>query len=230
MFLSNLLLVPESEPTSTSPTALCNFCDGGTVRQDTEIPYFGGYFDGQTCGDILTSTESEGATSESCGDAIFAEALCCPSKASTCSICKGVDLRDDVIIPGSGGLTCVQLAYLATLEEMTSANCTNFQDLEAYCCPDPDIHNSKCYLCGEDGVGMNDEVQIPDADVGVTCGLLAQSYVSYDLNSPECLQLTEVENLCCPFLSSEPSSSGNIFSPPPVASPPRYAFAFTLNL
>lgn len=136
-------------------------------------------------------------------------------------------MRDDVIIPGLGGLTCVELAYSATFVEMTSANCTMLQDLEAYCCPDPD--SPKCYLCGEDGVGIYDEVQIPDADVGVTCGVLAQSYVSYDSTSSECLGLTEVENLCC-FSSSEPSSSGNIFSPPPVASPPRYAFAFTLNL
>ncbi len=229
MFLSNLLLVPESELTSTSPTELCNFCDGGTVRQDTEIPYFDGYFGGQTCGDILTSTESEGATSEKCGDAIFTEALCCPSKASTCSICKGVDLRDDVIIPGSGGLTCVELAYSATFVEMTSANCTMLQDLEAYCCPDPD--SPKCYLCGEDGVGMNDEVQIPDADVGVTCGLLALAYVSNDSTSPECLGLTEVESLCCPCSISEPSSSDNIFSPSTVTYPPRYdSFVSTLNL
>jgi hypothetical protein len=196
--------------------ALCNFCDGGSIRGDTLIPDQ----DGITCERALEIVATEESSSENCAAAQYAEALCCPSKASTCSICKGADLREDVVVPGSDGMTCVEVAYFVAEYEMTSANCTLYQDLEAFCCPDPDIHSKKCYLCGEDGFGsINDDVQAPGEKDGWTCGMEAQWVVQYDADSDQCVNLQSgAEDICCPSSTAIPTNGDMISSSPRYAS------------
>lgn len=206
ILLTSTCFVSDSATSPAADTAPCKFCDGGTVRGDTEIPHE----DGTTCKGTLEYTAMVAATSDSCVAAKYAEALCCPSAASTCSICKGADLREDVIVPGLVGASCAEVAYILADYEMTSADCTTYQDLEAFCCPDPDIHSTTCYLCGEDGFGsINDDVQIPGEADGWTCGDEALWALSKDVNSEECrnLQSNGVEEICCSSFTSESSSA-----------------------
>ena len=204
---------------TTSPVtdvALCNFCDGGSIRGDTLIPDQ----DGITCERALEIVATEESSSENCAAAQYAEALCCPSKASTCSICKGADLRDDVVVPGLEGMTCVEVAYIMAEYEMTSANCTLTQDgLEAFCCPDPEVHSSKCYLCGEDGFESIIDVQAPGKEDGITCGIAALSLVSYDADSEQCRDFQSgAEDICCPSSTAIPTNGDMISSSPRYAS------------
>ncbi len=194
-------------------------CDGVEIREDMEIPVEG--VDGLTCAEVVATAPTFDASSGECVDGKFSEALCCPSAASTCSICKGTKLYGDVVIPGTDGMTtCAEVAFGAARYEMTSANCTVFEDMEAFCCPDPEVHSSKCYLCGEDGVGEMDDVQVPNLEDGVTCGIVAQLVVAYEETSDECLALESggALNFCCGISTSNPST-GSISSPPPVVSP-----------
>jgi len=218
-----ILPVLNSAPTSiftddgSQTGATCNFCNGGEVREDMEIPYE----DGTTCEDIIGPAELVGADSDECELFKSAEALCCPSEASTCSICQGTALRGDVVVPGLEGMTCAEAALAMAEFEMTSANCTTFQDLEAFCCPDPDVHSSKCWLCGEDGVVL-DDVQLEGMEDEFTCGYLALLAISYDVTSAECIGVLSsgLDDLCCMSTSDPPNSS--IVSYPPTYSPPRY--------
>jgi hypothetical protein len=209
-----------SSPTSSSTT--CQVCDGVEIREDMEIPLE--ELDGVTCADDVATASNLDAFSELCDAYKFSEALCCPSAASTCSICKGTKLYDDVVVPGTDGMTCVEVAYSAAIHEIASENCTAYENTEAFCCPDPEVHSSKCYLCGEDGVGEMDDVQVPNLEDGLTCGDFALVAVAYEETSEECFALESlgVVNFCCGISTSAPSA-GSISSPPPTSflfSPP----------
>jgi hypothetical protein len=203
---------PADSP-STSTTA-CKVCDGVEIREDMEIPLE--ELDGETCADDVATASTLDAFSEVCDAYKFSEALCCPSAASTCSICKGTKLYDDVVVPGTDGTTCAELAYYAAQYEIASENCTAYEYMEAFCCPDPEVHSSKCYLCGEDGVGEMENIQVPNLEDGVTCGIAAQLAVAYEATSEDCGYLTTVGavNFCC-GISLAPSV-GIISSPPPT--------------
>ena len=213
---------PSPVVSSSTTTTTCKVCDGVEICKDMEIPLE--ELDGVTCADDVATALLLDASSEECAAYKFSEALCCPSAASTCSICKGTKLFGDVVVPGTDGLTCVEVAFFAANNEIASENCTLFENTEAFCCPDPDVHGSRCYLCGEDGVGEMDDVQIPGETVGWTCGDEARWVVSYNDDSDECLnlQLAGVESFCCGISTSAPSA-GSISSPPPTSflfSPP----------
>jgi hypothetical protein len=203
--------------------ATCNFCNSGEVREDMEIPYEAG----TTCEDIIGPAELVGADSDECELFKSAEALCCPSEASTCSICQGTALLGDVVVPGLEGMTCAEVAFGVAVFEMTSANCTSFQDLEAFCCRDPDVHSSKCWLCGEDGVVL-DDVQLQGMEDEFTCGYIALSAISYDVTSAECIDVLSIglDDLCCMSTADPPNSSS--ISYPPTYSPPRYVVILSL--
>ena len=108
----------------------CTVCDGD-FREDIVVPMRD--VSGLTCEDVVLDE-----TSVDCGSRQYAEALCCPSVASTCSICKGTKLLADVeVVYESGGTwTCRQVAYDAAQYEATWADCASHHDYEEYCCPD----------------------------------------------------------------------------------------------
>ena len=110
-------------------------CDGD-VRPDMLVPFEN--LDGATCEDIVDVAKSLEDNSEECSSFQYVEALCCPSAASTCSICKGAALLVDVAIVDYVGATfkCSQTAYYAANLEATSAECTTYHGYEASCCPD----------------------------------------------------------------------------------------------
>ena len=93
---------------------------------------------GLTCEGIIVDAETTAETSDICASLQYAEALCCPSAASTCSICKGTKLFADVEVVDENGATwtCGQLAYDAARYEPTSADCASHHDYEEFCCPD----------------------------------------------------------------------------------------------
>ena len=110
-------------------------CDGD-VRQDMVIPALDGV--GVTCEDIVRSARLVDETSDGCPPLQYIEALCCPSAASTCSICMATKLLADVEVVGENGatLTCGQVSYDAAEYDATSAECASHHDYEEYCCPD----------------------------------------------------------------------------------------------
>ena len=107
----------------------CEVCDGD-FRPDILVPFEN--LDGATCEDVVLETSID------CFSRQYAEALCCPSAASTCSICKGTKLLADVEVVDSNGATwtCVETAYNAASFEATSEDCTMWLAYEEYCCPD----------------------------------------------------------------------------------------------
>ena len=113
----------------------CTVCDGD-FREDIVVPIPDVL--GLTCEGIIVDAETTAETSDICASLQYAEALCCPSAASTCSICKGTKLLADVeVVYESGGTwTCRQVAYDAAQYEATSADCASHHDYEEYCCPD----------------------------------------------------------------------------------------------
>ena len=116
---------------SCCPDAPCKVCDGD-FRQDMLVPFES--VDGATCADVVLLE-----TSIDCPSRRYAEALCCPSAASTCSICKGTKLLADVEVTDYSGVTwsCRELAFYAANLEATSQNCTTYRyGFEMYCCPD----------------------------------------------------------------------------------------------
>ena len=108
----------------------CKVCDGD-FRKDMVVPMRD--LSGLTCEDVVLDENSV-----DCGSRQYAEALCCPSAASTCSICKGTKLFADVEVVDSNGATwtCAHVAYDAAEYEATSADCASHHDYEEYCCPD----------------------------------------------------------------------------------------------
>ena len=112
-----------------SSEASCVVCDGD-FRPDMLVPFES--IDGVTCEDIVFETSVD------CFNRQYAEALCCPSAASTCSICKGTQLSADVEVTDSDGATwtCREVAYYAANREATSADCSSYHSYEEYCCPD----------------------------------------------------------------------------------------------
>ena len=174
-----------------------------------------GLEDGVTsCEDAVVEAATLDETSDMCGLYQFFEALCCPSAASTCSICKGTRLLDDIIVPGTDGGSCAQLAIFVAKYDITSENCTDIQDWEAFCCPDAvTVSATTCYLCGEEGVGSFDDVEIPDQN-GVTCGQTALWAVSYEVGSENCATAQMVEEFCCPDAATPISSTESPTSPP----------------
>jgi hypothetical protein len=94
--------------------------------------------DDMTCEDVVSWAEAIDEDSAVCSSLKMAEALCCPSAASTCSICKGTKLLADVEIVDYVGATfkCSQTAYYAANLDETSAECTSYLGYEASCCPD----------------------------------------------------------------------------------------------
>ena len=170
-----------------------------------------------TCADVVIYSQTVDASSEVCDTYTFFEALCCPSAASTCSICKGAKLKADFIVPGTDGLRCGYVAYEAGLFDIGSENCTNYEVAEAFCCPDADTVNSPCYLCGDAGDESFDDVQIPGDATGLTCGIVALNAVFYESTSEECSGLrADYVDSCCPGATDPPIS---IPSPPPTFSP-----------
>ena len=103
---------------------------------------------GSTCEDIVDSARTIDESSDVCVGLQYVEALCCPSAASTCSICKGTKLLADVEVLSSlsAGLTkrnCVQIAFDAAEYEATSVDCVDHQQsYEVYCCQDDETHPS----------------------------------------------------------------------------------------
>jgi hypothetical protein len=110
----------------------CKVCDGD-VRENMPIPDVIA-----TCEDIVALAEIIDETSDDCPILQYAEALCCPSAASTCSICKGTKLFADVEVVDSTGvtLTCGEVALDAAEYEALSTDCESYQSLEEYCCPE----------------------------------------------------------------------------------------------
>ena len=110
-------------------------CDGD-VRPDMLVPFEN--LDGATCEDIVDVAKSLEDNSEECSSFQYVEALCCPSAASTCSICKGTKLLADVEVISSTGatFTCGQFAFYAANLEATSVDCTSYHKFEEFCCPD----------------------------------------------------------------------------------------------
>jgi hypothetical protein len=194
--------------------ATCNICDGVDIREDVEIPL--DELDGVTCADVVIYSQTVDASSEVCDTYTFFEALCCPSAASTCSICKGAKLKADFIVPGTDGLSCGYVAYEAAAYEIGSENCTVYEGAEAFCCPDAENVNSPCYLCGDAGDESFDDVQIPGDATGLTCGQVALEAIDYESTSEECSALRAYADSCCPGATDPPIS---IPSPPPTFSP-----------
>jgi hypothetical protein len=100
------------------------------------VPFENG--DDMTCEDVVRWAEAIAEDSADCSSLKMAEALCCPSAASTCSICKGTKLLADVEIVDYVGATfsCRRVAYSVANFEATSAECTSHLGYEASCCPD----------------------------------------------------------------------------------------------
>lgn len=110
----------------------CKVCVGD-VRENTPIPKVMGV----TCKDIVTfATINE--TSDDCPALQYVEALCCPSAASMCSICKGTKLLVDgkVVDSTEATWTCGEVALAAANNGATSIDCEDFQDYQEYCCPE----------------------------------------------------------------------------------------------
>ncbi len=142
--------------------------------------------DGATCADVVLETSID------CPRRQFAEALCCPSAASTCSICKGTKLLADVEVTDYLGVTwsCREIAYYAANFEATSQNCTNTRnDFEKYCCPD-----APCKVCDGD---FRQDMLVPFENVdGATC---ADAVLGSSLY---CSSRQFAEALCCPSAAS----------------------------
>ena len=100
--------------------------------------------DDMTCEDVVRWAEAIDEDSADCSSLKLTEALCCPSVASTCSICKGAELLADVEIEHNTGATfsCWRVAYSAANLEATSTSCTSYHGYEESCCPDAFVPNS----------------------------------------------------------------------------------------
>ena len=109
--------------------------------------------DGVTCEDVVAAATLLEDNSEECAALQSVEALCCPSVASTCSICKGTKLLADVevgIADSTGtALNCGQVAYAAYIIETSSAACATYHSLEEYCCPDVFTSSEKSMVARE---------------------------------------------------------------------------------
>ena len=124
----------------------CKVCDGD-VRQDIIVPIPD--VTGMTCEDIVDSARTIDESSDICVGLQYVEALCCPSAAYTCSICKGTKLLADVEVVDWTGSTrnCVQIAFDAAEYEATSADCVDHQQsYEVYCCLDNETNPSSSSL------------------------------------------------------------------------------------
>lgn len=110
-------------------------CDGD-VWEDMVIPFL--ELVEVTCKDVILEAETVDEGSVDCRSLQYSEALCCPSAASTCSICKDAQLFPDIEVEDLSGevWTCGQLAYYAADIEVASADCITYQTFEEYCCPD----------------------------------------------------------------------------------------------
>ena len=113
----------------------CKVCDGD-FRKDMVVPIPDVL--GLTCEGIIVDAETTAETSDICAGLQYAEALCCPSAATTCSICKRTKLFSDVEVVDENGATwtCGQVAYDAAQYEPTSEDCASRHNYEEYCCPD----------------------------------------------------------------------------------------------
>lgn len=167
---------------SEASRAVCN----GDFHQDMLVPLES--LDGVTCEDILLETSMD------CTSHQYAEALCCPSAAQTCSICKGAKLFADVIVADSTGVTqsCREVAFNDADLETTSTDCTLYHNYELYCCPDVCEHGDFCT-----------DMTIPISDIlGLMCKHIVVEAETTAETSNFCPSLKFVEALCCPSAAS----------------------------
>ncbi len=215
---------------SSADAATCQICDGAEdYREDLLAPspeFFG--FPGleMKCKDVVLMSTEIDEFSEDCPNFRYFEAFCCPSVASSCSICQGVQLVfSDLEIPDSDGVTCGLAAFLAAQYNVTSQECTDMHMLESLCCPCGDdplnsdstsaqssdngekTPSSACKFCVDKEV--LEDVEIPGFD-GETCGSFALGASTFEDTSEECSGIETVELVCCP----EPSITVPTGSPP----------------
>jgi hypothetical protein len=111
----------------------CQVCDGAKYREDMAIPV--PELAGATCESVILVAQNNVDATSGCLDLKYAEALCCPSVASTCSICQGAQLYDYLELPDYA-LTCGEFAFQVAEFDVASQDCTDFQRVEQICCPD----------------------------------------------------------------------------------------------
>jgi len=171
-------------------------CDG-IFRPDMLVPFEN--LDGVTCEDIVRESSSVDCLSRQ-----YAQALCCPTAASTCSICKGTQLSADVEVTDKNGVprTCREVAYKAANHKATSTVCTSLHNFEEYCCPDVYIPSrpkgASCKVCDGD---VRENMPIPGLN-GKTCEDIVAHAETIDETSDDCALLRVAEALCCPSAAS----------------------------
>ena len=75
----------------------CQVCGGSPVREGgIVVPSDNNNSAGFSCEEVVLAAEKFDETSVDCANFRYVEALCCPSAASTCSICEGAELLADV--------------------------------------------------------------------------------------------------------------------------------------
>jgi len=118
-------------------------------------------------------------------------------KSEICTVCEGVEVLNDVEIPGGNGLTCELFVFSFASLEASPDQCVGAQLIaQSICCPSPPPSPlaSPCKFC--DGREVLNDVEIPGLD-GATCGLVAVGAMTFEETSEECIGLALVELACC---------------------------------
>ena len=117
--------------------------------------------------------------------------------ATPCSICNGVTVDESIEIP-LYGVTC-GLLFPETVEEGTE-ECTQFQILEAYCCPS-EFEGTPCNFC--EGVEELSDTVISE---GMSCNDTSLYLPLFPDDSEECTAFKQFESVCCPSVATAPVS------------------------
>ncbi len=120
--------------------------------------------------------------------------------SEVCNICDGVEVLNDVEIPGGNGMTCELLVFSYASAEVTTEDCINAQTIaQSLCCLPSTTQSSPvsspCKFC--DGRQVLNDVEIPGLN-GLTCEFTAYSATLVDASADECTVLALAELVCCP--------------------------------
>jgi hypothetical protein len=168
----------------------CNFCNGGTIDGNIEIPESGGV----TCGILAASTALAEAGTEECTRLQMLEAFCCPSEieGTPCSFCEGIEELSDTVI--SEGMTpCNDTSLYLPLFPDGSDECTSFKLFESVCCPSvATVPESPCSFCT--GLDILENV----SHLGTPCDAVLAVVGSIESTSEDCFTGQAYQAICCP--------------------------------